>query len=110
MKERDFEKQLTLLQEECNKIEEWLKEAGVSGECMGAGFEPIDGHQGRVMDFEYIGNVEYLDTNALAASIAEDAIDDRFSVRVFTYGEDAGEEYKNLFCVEVWLDEYMVNI
>lgn len=105
MKERDFEKQLTLLQEEGNKIEKWLKEAGVSDECIGAGFEPIDGHQGRFMDFEYKGNVEYLDTDALAASIAEDVIDDRFSVRVFIYDEEAGEEYKNLFCVEIWLDE-----
>lgn len=104
MKERNFEKQLTLLQEEVNKIEKWLKEAGVSDECIAAGFEPIDGHQGRAMDFEYKGNVEYLDTDALATSIAENAIDDRFYVRVFTY-EDAGEEYKNLFCVEIWLDE-----
>ena len=104
-KTNSFEKQLALLQEEGNKIEEWLKEAGVSGECMGAGFEPVDGHQGRAMDFEYNGCVEYLDTDALAASIAENVIDDRFCVRVSTYGEEDGEEHKNLFCVEVWLDE-----
>lgn len=101
---KDFEKQQTLLLEADTKIEKWLKEAGVADEWTGAGFEPIEGHQGRAMDFEYKGNVEYLDVNALAASIAEDVIDDRFSVRVFIYDEEAGEEYKNLFCVEVWLD------
>ena len=106
MKEKDFEKQLKLLQEEENKIEKWLKEEGVAEECVGTCFGPIgDIHQVRAMDFEYKGNVEYLDTEALAASIAENVIDDRFSVRVFIYDEEDGEEYKNLFCVEVRLDE-----
>lgn len=100
----DFEKQLTLLQEEGLKVEKWLKEANVADECIGVGFEPIDGHQGRSMDFKYNGNVEYLDVNALAASISENVIDDRFYVRVFTYGSEDSEEYKNLFCVEVWID------
>ena len=101
----DFEKQLTLLQEEEHKIEKWLKEANVSDGCIDAGFEPIEGHQGRSMDFEYNGNVEYLDVNALATSIAENVIDDRFCVRVSTYDPECGEEYKNLFCVEVWIDD-----
>ena len=100
----DFEKQLTLLQEEGLKVEKWLKEANVADECIGVGFEPIDGHQGRSMDFKYNGNVEYLDVNALAASISENVIDDRFYVRVFTYGPEDSGEYKNLFCVEVWID------
>lgn len=106
MKEtNNFEKQLTLLQEEGNKIEKWLKESNVAYECVGAGFEPIEGHQGRSMDFECIGNVEYLDVNALSESIAENVIDDRFYVRVSTYDDEDGEEYENLFCVEIWLDE-----
>lgn len=108
MKEKDFEKQLTLLQEAGDKIEKWLKEVGVSDEWIGAGFEPIEGHQGRSMDFEYKGNVKYLDVDALAADIAEKVIDDRFYVRVSTCDDEdvdeCGEEYKNLFCVEIWLD------
>lgn len=105
MKEtNNFEKQLTILQEEENKIEKWLKESNVAYECVGAGFEPIEGHQGRSMDFECIGNVEYLDVNALSESIAENVIDDRFYVRVSTYDDE-----ENLFCVEIWLDE-QINI
>ena len=101
----DFEKQLILLQEEGIKIEKWLKEVNVADEYIGAAFEPINGHQGRALDFEYIGNVEYLDNIALATSIAENVIDDRFSVRVFIYNEEDREEYKNLFCVEIWLNK-----
>lgn len=100
-KTNGFEEQLTLLQNEGLKIGKWLKEANVADECIGATFERIDGHQGRSIDFEYNGNAEYLDVDALATSIAENVIDDRFYVRVSTYNE---EEYKNAFCVEVWLD------
>ncbi len=91
-----------LLQEE-HEIEKWLKAAGYTDECIGAGFEQVEGHQGRSMDFEYNGNIEKLDVDELAALIAENVIDDRFSVRVFLYDEE--EEYKNMFCVEVWLNE-----
>lgn len=104
--EEDFEDKLTLLQEEEHKIEKWLKEAGyTTDDCIGVGFEPIDGHQGRAMDFEYNGNIEDLDVDKLATFIAENVIDDRFSVRVSTYNEKAGEAYRNLFCVEIWLNE-----
>lgn len=100
-----FEKQLILLQEEGIKIEKWLKEINVADEYIGAAFEYIDGHQGRALVFEYKWNVEYLDVNALATSIAENVIDNRFSVSVFIYNEEDREEYKNLFCVEIWLNE-----
>ena len=97
---------LTLLQEEEHKIEKWLKEAGYTkDECIGAGFEQIEGHQGRVMDFEYNGDIEELDVEELAVSIAENVIDDRFYVRVSLYDEEDGEAYRDLFCVEIWLDE-----
>lgn len=39
-----------------------------------------------------------------ACEASENAIDDRFSVRVSTYDEEAGEAYKNLFCVEILLN------
>ena len=96
---------LTLLQKEEHKIEEWLKENGYADECVDACFEPIEGHQGRGMDFEYNGNVGDLDVDELATAIADNVIDDRFSVRVFTYDEEDGEAYKNLFCVEICLNE-----
>lgn len=101
---KKFEEKLTLLQEE-RKIERWLKEAGYTDGCIGAGFEPIDGHQGRAIDFEYNGNIDELDVDELATAIAENVIDDIFYVRVFIYDEEDGEAYKNLFCVEVWLNE-----
>lgn len=109
---KKFEKKLTLLQEEGHKIEKWLKEAGYTSDeyCVGAGFEPIDGHQGRAMDFEYNGNIDELDVDKLATSIAENVIDDRFFVRVSVYDEECGEAYKNLFCVEIWLDEEVFNV
>ena len=100
-KTKGFEEQLTLLQNEGLKIEKWLKEVNVAGERISAIIDHIDGHQCISIDFEYIGNAEYLDVDALATSIAENVIDDRFYVRVSTYNE---EEYKNAFCVEVWLD------
>ena len=105
--DENFEEKLTLLQEEEHKIGKWLKENGYTTDedCVGAGFEPIEGHQGRAMDFEYNGNIDDLDVDKLATAIAENVIDDRFSVRVSTYNEKAGEAYKNLFCVEIWLDE-----
>ena len=104
--EEDFKEKLTLLQEEEQKIEKWLKEASyTTDDCIGAGFEPVEGHQGRAMDFEYNGNINELDIDRLATAIAENVIDDRFSVRVFIYGKEDGEAYKNLFCVEVWLNE-----
>lgn len=104
--DEDLEEKLTLLQEEEHKIGKWLKENGyTTDDCVGAGFEPINGHQGRSMDFEYNGNVEDLDVDKLATAIAENVIDDRFSVRVSTYNEEDGEAYKNLFCVEIWLNE-----
>ena len=105
--EEDFKDKLTLLQEEEHKIGKWLKEAGYAADeyCIGAGFEPIEGHQGRAMDFKYNKNIEDLDIDKLATSIAENVIDDRFSVRVFVYDEKDGEAYKNLFCVEIWLNE-----
>lgn len=105
--EEDFEEKLTLLQEEEHKIGKWLKESGYTTEeyCIGAGFEPVDGHQGRAADFECNGNVEDLDVDKLATAIAENVIDDRFSVRVFVYDEECGEAYKNLFCVEIWLND-----
>ena len=103
----NFEEKLTLLQKEEHKIGKWLKEAGYTTDedCVGAGFEPFEECQGRAMDFEYNGDIKELDTKKLAASIAENVIDDRFSVRVFTYDEEDGEAYKNLFCVEIRLDE-----
>lgn len=103
--EEDLEEKMTLLQEEEHKIEKWLKEAGYAKECIGAGFERFGRHQGRAMDFEYNGDIKELDTEKLVADISEKVIDDRFSVRVFTYDEEDGEEYKNLFCVEIRLDE-----
>lgn len=104
---KKFEEKLTLLQEEEHKIGKWLKESGYTTDeyCIGAGFEPVEGHQGRAMDFEYNGDIEELDVDILATSIAENVIDDRFSVRVFVYDEECGEAYKNLFCVEIWLNE-----
>ena len=100
-------KAIEMLQEEEQKIEDWLKEEGYTTDgCIDAGFEPIEGHQGRVMSFEYNGNIEEFDVDALAASIVvENVIDDRFSVRVFVYDDEDGEEYKNMFCVEIWLNE-----
>lgn len=98
-----------LLQEAEIFIEKWLKEAGYTDGCVGARFVPVEGHQGRAIDFEYNGNIEDLDTEKLAASIAENVIDDRFSVRVFLYDKDDDVEYKilhkNIFCVEIWLNE-----
>ena len=97
------EEKLTLLQEEEHKIGKWLKENGyTTDDCIGAGFEPIYNHQGRAIDFEYNGNIEDLDVDKLATVIADNVIDDRFSVRVSTYGE---EEYRNTFCVEIWLNK-----
>lgn len=109
---KKFEKKLTLLQEEEHKIGKWLKESGYTTDeyCIGAGFEPIDGHQGRAADFECNRNVEDLDVDKLATAIAENVIDDRFSVRVSTYGDECGEAYKNLFCVEIWLNEEVFNV
>ena len=105
--EEDFKYELTLLQEEEHKIGKWLKEYGYTTDeyCIGAGFEPINGHQGRAMDFECNGNVEDLDVDKLATAIAENVIDDRFSVRVFVYDEECSEAYENVFCVEIWLNE-----
>lgn len=104
---KKFEEKLTLLQEEEHKIGKWLKESGYTADeyCIGAGFEPVEGHQGRAMDFEYNGNIEELDVDTLVTSIAENVIDDRFSVRVSVYDEEDGEAYKNLFCVEIWLND-----
>lgn len=109
---KKFEEKLTLLQEEEHKIGKWLKESGYTTDeyCIGAGFEPIDGHQGRAMDFEYNGDIEELDVDILSTSIAENVIDDRFSVRVSVYDEEDGEAYKNLFCVEIWLNEEIFNV
>lgn len=102
----DFEEKLTLLQKEELKIEKWLKENGYTNEdCIGAGFEPIEEHQGRAMDFEYNGNITQLDVDELADSIAENVIDDRFSVRVFVYDQEEYKDYENMFCVEIWLNE-----
>lgn len=107
--EEDFKEKLTLLLEEEYKITKWLKEAGyTTDDCMGAGFEPVEGHQGRAMDFEYNGNIDEideLDIDRLATAIAENVIDDRFSVRVFVYDKEDGEAYENQFCVEIWLNE-----
>lgn len=104
--EEDFKEKLTLLQEEEHKIGKWLKETGYTTDedCVGAGFEPIDGYQGRAIDFEYNGNIEDLDIEELAASIAENVIDDRFSVRVSVYDEE-DEGHKNMFCVEICFNE-----
>ena len=100
---------LTLLQEAAHKIEKWLKEAGYTDGCLGAAFEPIEGHQGRSIDFEYNGNIDELDVDKLAADIAENVIDDRFSVRVSTYDGIGDREfeilYKDVFCVEIWLND-----
>lgn len=101
---------LTLLQEAEIFIEKWLKEAGYTDGCFRAGCNTIiEGHQGRAIDFEYNGNIEDLDVEKLAADIAENVIDDRFSVRVFLYDKENDEErkilYKDVFCVEIWLNE-----
>ena len=104
--EEDFEEKLTLLQKEEHIIEKWLKENGyTTNDCVGAGFEPIDGHQGRAMDFEYNGNIAQLDVDELADSIAENVIDDRFSVRVFVYDQEEYKDYENMFCVEIRFNE-----
>ena len=104
---KKFEEKLTLLQEEEHNITEWLKENGyTTDDCIGACFGPINGHhQIRAMDFEYNGNIENLDTEELANTLAENVIDDRFYVRVSTYGDECGEAYKNLFCVEICLND-----
>ena len=100
------EEDLTLLQKEEHIIEKWLKENGyTTNDCVGAGFEPIDGHQGRAMDFEYNGNIAQLDVDELADSIAENVIDDRFSVRVFVYDQEEYKDYENMFCVEIRFNE-----
>lgn len=102
-------KNLTLLQKEGLEIEKWLKEAGYTDGYIAAVYVPIEGHQGRAMDFEYNGNIEDLDVGKLAASIAENVIDDRFSVRVSIYDKDDDVEleilYKDVFCVEIWLND-----
>ena len=104
--EEYFEEKLTLLQKEEHIIEKWLKENGyTTNDCVGAGFEPIDGHQGRAMDFEYNGNIAQLDVDELADSIAENVIDDRFSVRVFVYDQEEYKDYDNMFCVEIRFNE-----
>lgn len=109
--DENFKEKLTLLQNEEHKIGKWLKEAGYTTDenCIGACFGPInEHHQIRAMDFEYNGNIkdlDNLDIDKLAKSIAENVIDDRFSVRVSIYDEEDGEAYKNLFCVEIWLNE-----
>ena len=106
--EEDFKDKLTLLQEEEHKIGKWLKEAGYTADeyCIGSSFGPINGnHQIRAMDFEYNGAIDELDVDKLATSIAENVIDDRFSVRVSVYDKEYGEAYKNLFCVEIWLND-----
>ena len=104
---KNIDEKLTLLQEEDEKIIKWLKENGYTDECIEAEFEPspINDNQGRAMDFKYKGNIEELDVEELAASIAENVIDERFSVRVFIYDEDDGEAYRDVFCVEIWLNE-----
>lgn len=103
--EHDSKEELTLLQNEGNRIENWLKEAGYTDECIDAGFEPIEGHQGRVMSFKYNENnveLDGLDIDRIATSIDESVvIDDRLSIRVFKHNE---EEYRNIFCVEIWLN------
>lgn len=103
-------KNLTLLKEAEISIEKWLKENGYTDGCFRAGCETIiEGHQGRTIDFEYNGNIDELDVNKLAADIAENVIDDRFSVRVFIYDKENDEErkilYKDVFCIEIWLNE-----
>lgn len=105
---KKFEEKLTLLQEEEHKIGKWLKESGYTADeyCIGSSFGPVNGHhQIRSMDFEYNGDIEELDVDKLATAIAENVIDDRFSVRVFVYDEECGEAYENVFCVEIWLNE-----
>lgn len=105
--EEDFKDELTLLQEEEYKITKWLKANGYTTDnCIGSSFGPINGHhQTRAMDFDYNGDIEELDVDKLATSIAENVIDDKFSVRVSVYDDEYGEAYKNLFCVEIWLNE-----
>ncbi len=100
-----YEKELILLKEEEQNIEKWLRESGYTDGILGANFESIDGHLYREMDFEYNGNIEELDVDKLAAAIAENVIDERFSVRVSTYDEYAGEVNSTVFCVEIWLNK-----
>lgn len=100
-----FEDELTLLLNEGRKIENWLKENSYSDECISTCFGPIGGRQCRAMDFEYNGNINDLDIDKLAFSISKNVIDEGFSVRVSTYDEEDGEEYENLFCVEVLLND-----
>lgn len=98
-------KEIALLQNVGHKIEKWLKENNYSDECISTCCGPLDEHLCRAMDFEYNGNVDDLDVDKLSASIAENVIDDRFSVRVSTYKEEyVAEGYENMFCVEVWFN------
>lgn len=98
-------KEITLLQNVGHKIEKWLKENSYTDECIGTCFGPIDERPCRAMDFVYKGNIDDLDVDKLSKSIAENVIDERFSVRVSIYDEEDGEEYKDLFCVEVCLND-----
>lgn len=103
---KDFCETLLFCLEE-HKIGKWLKEASYTTDenCIGACFGPInEHHQIRAMDFEYNGNIKDLDIDRLAKSIAENVIDDRFSVRVSIYDEE-DEGHKNMFCVEIWLNK-----
>ena len=101
-----FEEQMEELQGVEKEVESWLKKNGFTEEdCIDAGFEPIEGHQGRAMDFEYNGDIRKIDVDVIAKALAEEVIEDTFSVRVFTYDEESGDAYKNLFCVEVWFTD-----
>lgn len=106
----EMNNKLTSLQEAEIFIEKWLKENGYTDGCFRAGCKTIiEGHQGRAIDFEYNGNIDELDVDKLAADIAENVIDDRFSVRVFIYDKENDEErkilYKDVFCVNIWLND-----
>lgn len=107
--EENFKEKLTSLQEAGHKIEKYLKEAGYTDGYIGAGFEQIKGHQGRAIDFEYNRDIDELDVDKLATALAKNVIDDRFSVRVSIYDKDDDVEckilHKNMFCVEIWLNE-----
>lgn len=101
-----IEENMTLLFEVEKEISKWLKDNSYTNdESVGGGFEPIEGYQGRSIDYEYNGNIEDLDVEDLSYKLSL-VIDNRFSVKVSTYkDDDLNEAYKNLFCVEVVIND-----
>lgn len=92
------EYKLSFLQEEGNKIEKQLIETGFA-KCIGASFEPVNGHQGRVMDFEFNGNIKDLDEITLLDKLSKWVVSRDLGVNVDKYDD---EEHRNMFSVTIW--------